>query len=150
MAADRVVTILHIDDDPGYARLFARHFQRAQLPCDLLHFPDGQAALDSLHTAGTGHTVPALPWGRALLIVLDLHLPGLDGLQVLTRLKGDARTQHIPVFILTSEDDPEVIARCYRHGCNGYLTKPFQATQCGDALRALGLLLAVLQLPPAR
>ena len=94
--------------------------------------------------------MPPPPPGHALLIVLDLHLPGLDGLQVLTRLKGDARTQHIPVLILTSGDEPEAIGRCYRHGCNGYITKPLQATQCGDALRALGLLLAVLQLPPAR
>ncbi len=82
-----------------------------------------------------------------VLLLLDLNLPGLDGSQVLTRLKADVRTRHIPVIILTTTEEPYEIQRCYALGCNMYLTKPVEYAQFAEAIRTLGLFLSIVKLP---
>jgi PAS domain S-box-containing protein len=113
-------------------------------PGEIVTLSDGQQAVDYLlreHTyAGAAHVLP-------LLLLLDLNLPGLDGYQVLTRLKADARTRHIPVIILTTTDEPYEIKRCYALGCNVYLTKPIEYEQFAEAMRKLGLFLSIVKLP---
>jgi len=90
--------------------------------------------------AGATHTLP-------LLILLDLNLPRLDGFQVLTRLKADVHTRHIPVIILTTTDEPYEIERCYALGCNVYITKPVEYEQFAEAIRKLGLFLSIVKIP---
>jgi CheY-like chemotaxis protein len=82
-----------------------------------------------------------------LLVLLDLNLPGLDGYQVLARLKSDERTRQIPVIILTTTDDPREVERCYALGCNVYITKPVEYEQFSEAIRKLGLFLSVVKIP---
>ena len=144
MSTDQPVTILLVEDDPGHARLIERNLRRAHITNDIVTLSDGQQAVDYLFKertyAGATHAVP-------LLMLLDLNLPQLDGYQVLTRLKTDERTRHIPVLILTTTDEPHEIERCYALGCNVYLTKPVEYDEFAEAIRKLGLFLSIVQIP---
>ncbi len=80
-------------------------------------------------------------------MLLDLNLPRLDGYQVLTRLKADERTRHIPIIILTTTDEPQEIERCYALGCNVYVTKPVEYDEFAEAIRKLGLFLSIVKIP---
>jgi CheY-like chemotaxis protein len=144
MPAEPLGTLLLVEDDPGHARLIERNLRRALITNEIVTLSDGQQAVDYLLKeqtyAGAGHALP-------LLLLLDLNLPGLDGYEVLTRLKADARTRHIPVIILTTTEEPYEIQRCYALGCNVYLTKPVEYDQFAEAMRRLGLFLSIVKLP---
>ena len=145
MPADQSVTILLVEDDPGHARLIERNLRRAHITNDIVTLSDGQQAIDYLLRENTyAGSTNILP----LLLLLDLNLPGLDGYQVLARLKANERTRHIPVIILTTTDEPYEIQRCYALGCNIYLTKPVEYEQFAEAIRKLGLFLSIVKLPP--
>jgi CheY-like chemotaxis protein len=147
MLAEQSVTILLVEDDPGHARLIERNLRRAHITNEIITLSDGQQAVDYLfkeHTyAGATHTLP-------LLLLLDRILPQLDGYQVLSRLKADERTRHIPVVILTTTDEPYEIERCYALGCNVYITKPVEYEQFAEAIRQLGLFLSVVKIPQGK
>jgi CheY-like chemotaxis protein len=132
------VTIVLVEDDPGHARLIEKNLRRANLTNDIVHLTDGQQAVDYLF--GNGRP-------SSLLVLLDLNLPVLDGYQVLERMRRDERTKRIPVIILTTTDDTREVARCYELGCNVYITKPVDYEQFSDAIRKLGLFMAVLMIP---
>jgi len=132
------VTILLVEDDPGHARLIEKNLRRANLTNEIVHVTDGQQAVDYLFSNGRP---------PSLLVLLDLNLPVLDGYQVLERMKNDERTKRIPVIILTTTDDTREVARCYELGCNVYVTKPVDYEQFSDAIRKLGLFMAVLMIP---
>ena len=138
------VTILLVEDDPGHARLIEKNLRRSNITNDLLILTDGQQAIDYLFGEGeyVGTEHPA-----RLLMLLDLNLPVLDGYQVLQRMKGDERTKHIPVIVLTTTDDAREVDRCYELGCNVYVTKPVDYEQFAEASRKLGLFLAVVTVP---
>ena len=144
MPAEQSVTILLVEDDPGHARLIERNLRRAHITNEIVTLGDGQQALDYLFKEGTyagaTHTLP-------LLLLLELNLPRLDGYQVLTRLKADGRTRHIPVIILTTTDEPHEIERCYALGCNVYVTKPVEYEEFAEAIRKLGLFVSIVQIP---
>jgi CheY-like chemotaxis protein len=106
----------------------------------ILH--DGQEALDYLFPE-LSFEPPDFP----CLILLDLRLPLGDGYTVLERVKRDERTQHIPMIILTTMDEPAEVERCYALGCNVYITKPVEETRFIEALRQLGLSMSIVQLP---
>ncbi len=132
------VTILLVEDDPGHARLIEKNLRRANLTNEIVHVTDGQQAVDYLFSNGRP---------PSLLVLLDLNLPVLDGYQVLERMKHDERTKRIPVVILTTTDDTREVFRCYELGCNVYVTKPVDYEQFSDAIRKLGLFMAVLMIP---
>jgi CheY-like chemotaxis protein len=138
------VTIVMVEDDAGHARLIERNLRRAHITNDIVVLRDGQEAVDYFFPAdadkAAGRSMP-------LLVLLDLNLPGLDGYQVLARLKADERTRRIPVIILTTTDDPREIERCYALGCNVYITKPVEYEQFTEAIRKLGLFLSVVKIP---
>lgn len=137
-------TILLIEDDAGHARLIERNLRRADVANPITVFHDGHAALDYLFKERfEGGRKARLP----LLILLDLNLPGLNGYQILEAIKGQSSTRHIPVVILTTSDSPDEIEKCYALGCNIYLTKPIEYDQFVEAIRRLGLLLAVVKIP---
>lgn len=145
MPAEQPVTILLVEDDLGHARLIERNLRRALITNPIITFGDGQRAVDYLLQGSAEASAPrALP----LLILLDLNLPGLDGTQVLTRLKADARTRHIPVIVLTTTDEPHEIQHCYALGCSVYITKPVAYEQFAEAIRKLGLFLSIVKVPP--
>jgi CheY-like chemotaxis protein len=134
------VTILLVEDDPGHARLIEKNVRRAGVNNTIVHASDGTAALE--HLAG--------PLGRApLLVLLDLNLPDMSGITILSRIKEDPALRSVPVVVLTTTDDRGEIQRCYELGCNVYITKPVQYESFADAIRQLGLFISVMQVPSA-
>ena len=81
------------------------------------------------------------------LIILDLMLPGIDGLEVCKKIKSDSKTASIPIIMLTTTDDPREIETCYRLGCNCYITKPVEFSKFAETIRRLGLFIVVVQVP---
>ena len=144
MTNKQEVTILLVEDDPGHARLIEKNLRRSNITNDLIVLSDGQQAVDYLFGKGT---YAGAKHSTRLLMLLDLNLPVLDGYQVLRRMKGDERTKCIPVVVLTTTDDAREVARCYELGCNVYITKPVDYEQFSEAIRKLGLFLAVVTIP---
>lgn len=144
MSEDPFPTLLLVEDDPGHARLIERNLRRARLPYAIVLLRDGQAALDYLLPAQEERsTTPPPPY----LVLLDLNLPGCRGVDVLARLKSDARTRHIPVIILTTTQDRDEIEACYALGCNAYLTKPVAYEQFVEVIQKLGWWLTGIEIP---
>jgi CheY-like chemotaxis protein len=143
----QAVTIVMIEDDDGHARLIERNIRRAGVNNDILPFADGSSAIDELFGAdGTG----TVSRGRPLLILLDLNLPDMSGIDVLKRIKENEHLKRSPVVVLTTTDDTVEIQRCYDLGCNVYITKPVNYESFAHAIRQLGLFFSVIQVPPCK
>lgn len=119
--------ILLVEDDPGHARLITKNLQRAKVPNPIVWIDNGQLAVERLLSPRGSAPEP-----QPALVLLDLNLPGLDGLQVLARIRGDRRTRNLPVAILTTSDQPAEIQRCQQLGCSGFLRKPIANEQYAD------------------
>ena len=140
------VTILMVEDDEGHARLIERNIRRSGVNNEIIAFSNGTEALDYLFGAdgsGLKHK------GKALLILLDLNLPDMTGIDILRRVKENRYLKSAPVVILTTTDDSQEIKRCYELGCNVYITKPVNYDSFANAIRQLGLFFSVIQVPPA-
>ena len=142
MNDQRAVNIVMVEDDEGHARLIEKNIRRAGINNDILHFMDGTTALDYLfnHDSGPRQNGPAL-------VLLDLNLPDMSGLDILAKIKTDDALKRTPVVVLTTTDDKVEIQRCYDMGCNVYITKPVNYESFADAIRQLGLFLSVMQIP---
>jgi CheY-like chemotaxis protein len=142
MNAHQTVNIVMIEDDEGHARLIEKNIRRAGISNDIRHFVDGTSALDYLMNApdGPAHNGPCM-------VLLDLNLPDMSGTTILEKIKGDEKLHRTPVVVLTTTDDKVEIQRCYDLGCNVYITKPVNYESFADAIRQLGLFLAVIQVP---
>lgn len=135
-------TLIMIEDDEGHAKLIRKNLERAGIGNELVHLEDGQKAMDYFfHASNVGRNY------EKSLILLDLNLPNVDGYEILRRLKEEERTRAVPVIVLTTTDNPREINRCYELGCNVYITKPVEYDNFTDAIRKLGLILAVVKLP---
>jgi CheY-like chemotaxis protein len=138
------VTIVMIEDDEGHARLIEKNIRRAGVLNDIMPFADGISALSYLFGADGSGAVHA---GRALLILLDLNLPDMSGVEILRRLKANEHLRRAPVVILTTTDDEREVQRCYDLGCNVYITKPVDYEKFAHSIRQLGLFFSVIQVP---
>ena len=136
------VKIVMIEDDEGHARLIEKNIRRANINNEIVHFVDGDTALNYLFT-------PSIRENGPLLVLLDLNLPDVQGTEILARLKGDEHLRRSPVVVLTTTDDKVEIQRCYDLGCNVYITKPVDYESFAGAIRQLGLFLSVIQVPDA-
>ena len=138
------VTIIMIEDDEGHARLIEKNIRRAGVSNQIIPFTNGTAALEFLMGPdGTG----AVNKGRQLLVLLDLNLPDMTGVDILEKVKGNEHTKRSPVVVLTTTDDQREIQRCYDLGANVYITKPVDYEGFANAIRQLGLFFAVMQVP---
>lgn len=138
------VTIVMIEDDEGHARLIERNIRRAGVQNDIVPFTNGTEALTFLLGADGSGQVSA---GRQLLILLDLNLPDMTGVDILEKVKANPHTRRSPVVVLTTTDDAREIQRCYDMGANVYITKPVNYDGFANAIRQLGLFFAVMQVP---
>jgi CheY-like chemotaxis protein len=138
------VLIVMIEDDEGHARLIERNIRRAGVNNEILPFADGGTALDYLFGPDGSGQVSA---GRHLLILLDLNLPDMTGVDILERVKSNPHTKRSPVVVLTTTDDSREIQRCYDLGANVYITKPVNYDGFANAIRQLGLFFSVMQVP---
>lgn len=142
----RQVTIVMIEDDAGHARLIEKNIRRAGVHNEIMPFATGGEALAYiLGPDGSGEVSK----DRSLLILLDLNLPDMTGVDILARVKSNPHTRMVPVIVLTTTDDKAEIQRCYELGANVYITKPVDYDNFANAIRQLGLFFAVIQVPEA-
>ena len=144
MIRNEHLVILLAEDDDGHASLIQRNLKRAGVANQIVRVKDGQEALDYLRSQGTFAGRPA---GAPLLLLLDINMPRVDGVEVLRRLKDDPKTSELPVIMLTTTDDPREVKRCYELGCSSYVTKPVEYDRFVEAVRRLGLFLTIVRVP---
>jgi two-component system response regulator len=137
--------ILLVEDDPDDLELTQLALRDAKVANALVVARDGVEALDML--LGSGAHAASGPL-RPVVVFLDLKLPRVDGLQVLERIRADARTRHLPVVVLTSSDEEEDRHRSYALHVNSYVRKPVDFDRFQSAVRELGLYWTVLNQPP--
>ena len=140
----REVVILIADDDAGHARLIEKNLQRTGLHNPILLFKDGQEILDFLFLRGAG---PKLATDMAYLLLLDIRMPKVDGVEVLRQIKNDAELRKLPVIMLTTTDDPREVARCHALGCSNYIVKPVDYEKFSEAIKQFGLFISLIQVP---
>ncbi|HEY6831966.1 MAG TPA: response regulator [Pseudolabrys sp.] len=141
---ERPVEIVMVEDDEGHARLIEKNIRRAGVNNPITPFANGTDAVKYLFGAdGSGLANK----GRPLLVLLDLNLPDMTGIDVLKRVKTNEHLKCIPVVVLTTTDDAVEIQRCYDLGCNVYITKPVNYENFANAIRQLGLFFSVIQVP---
>ncbi len=144
MTTGHEVRILAVDDDQGHIELIRRNLARAGFMNEIIPVHSGEEAMDFIYMRGKFSDRKAK--GR-LLILLDINMPGMDGLEVLRTLKSDPAKSRIPVIILTTTEDPREVQRCYELGCSVYITKPVSSDRFMDAIKRLGLFISVVELP---
>jgi CheY-like chemotaxis protein len=133
------VIILLVEDDPAHAEIVRRsfvNFRMANRPVQLVHVADGQEALDYLFSRGKFQNPGQSP--RPNLILLDLRLPKVDGLEVLKIVKEDADLTSIPVVVLTTSSAEVDVAKAYECHANSYLVKPMDFSQFNKLMDILG------------
>lgn len=140
-------TILVAEDDEGHATLVQRNLRRAGIVNEVVWVRDGQEALDYICSEGayTGR-----PHTQPLVVLLDINMPRMGGIETLRRLKADARTKTIPAVMLTTTDDPGEVERCYELGCGVYITKPVDYDAFCEVVRRLGMFLQIAVVPNER
>jgi two-component system response regulator len=148
LTSDRV--ILLVEDNPSDVELTMRALEMSRIANRLVVAEDGEAALEFLWGTGryVGRDVSDLP----ALVLLDLNLPLLSGLEVLEMIRADARTRRLPVVILTSSKEEQDLADGYDLGANSYIRKPVDFNQFAVCIEQLGLYWLVLneQAPPVK
>ena len=137
--------ILLVDDNPSDIGLTKRALEKSHIANELVVAEDGQEALDYLFDSDplTGQKMNELP----AVILLDLKLPKLDGLQVLRRIRSDQHTSRLPIVILTTSSEEDDIAQSYDLGANSYIRKPVDFTQFVEAVQHLSLYWLVTNKP---
>jgi CheY-like chemotaxis protein len=140
------IVIAMIEDDEGHACLIEKNLRRAGVQNEIVPLADGARAIAFLFGPdGSGLANK----GRPLLILLDLNLPDMSGIDILKRLKENAHLRALPVVVLTTTDDRSEIQRCYELGCNVYITKPVDYGKFANAIQQFGLFVYVMQIPEA-
>jgi CheY-like chemotaxis protein len=140
----QAVTIAMIEDDEGHARLIEKNLRRAGVHNLIVPLADGMSAIAFLFGPDGSGLVNK---GRPLLILLDLNLPDMSGIDILKRIKENEHLKSAPVVVLTTTDDRTEIQRCYDLGCNVYITKPVDYQKFANAIQQFGLFMYVMQFP---
>ena len=140
------VEILLVEDNMSDAELTIRALKKNNLANKLMHLEDGQDALDFIFTEGnySQRNIENKP----KIILLDLKMPKINGIQVLQKIKSDERTNKIPVIILTSSKEDPDIQECYSLGANSYVVKPVEFEKFMQAVAELGLFWMLINEPP--
>jgi CheY-like chemotaxis protein len=138
--SERQLTIILADDDDGHATLIRRNLERSRLNAKIVRLRDGQDVVDYLINQHC--ELPAL-------LLLDIHMPRLDGIEALRRIKGDSDAKMIPVYMLTTTDNPREVDRCFALGCNAYLTKPVAYEALVATIQRLCSFLEIGEIPGA-
>jgi two-component system response regulator len=138
--------LLLVEDNASDEKLTIRAFSKSNLANEIVVVRDGEEALEYLFGTGRyqARSVADLP----AVVLLDLKLPRIDGLEVLRRIRADERTKLVPIIILTSSKEDEDRARGYTLGANAYVRKPVAFSEFTEAIRTLGLFWLVLNEPP--
>jgi two-component system response regulator len=148
MTNHKIIEILLVEDNPNDAELTLRALKKNKLANNIVHVSDGEEALDFIFARASysERQIKDVP----KVILLDLKLPKVDGLEVLKAIKSDQRTRTIPVVVLTSSQEEKDIVESYRLGVNSYITKPVDFDKFVEAVKTLGLYWLLLNKPPVK
>lgn len=143
MSRFRDMIIIITDDDDGHSELIREGLVDSGVRNQIIRFTNGE----ELWRFFSGQKVAGeiRSPDKAYLLILDINMPRMDGVEVLARMKSDESLREIPVIMLTTTDDPREIERCYRLGCNVYISKPVDFGQFSETLRRLGLFLQIVK-----
>jgi len=140
------IEILLVEDNMDDAEMTIHALRKNNLANKLIHMKDGEEALDFLF--GTGNFIGRDVNLKPSLILLDLKMPKIDGLEVLERVKSNEATKKIPVVILTSSKEDPDVSKCYELGANSYIVKPVEFESFMKAVSELGMYWMILNQPP--
>lgn len=140
------IEILLVEDNPNDAEMTLRALRKKHIANRIIHLKDGAEALDFFHGTGSfqGRDVTSVP----KVVLLDLKMPKVDGIEVLRSLKSNERTRSIPVVVLTSSKEDPDIKKCYELGVNSYIVKPVGFENFLKAISELGFYWLILNQPP--
>jgi CheY-like chemotaxis protein len=139
------IKILLVEDDDGHARLIERNLRKVNLTNPIERVCDGLEALEYLHNEG--RFADRQRYDPPRLVLLDINMPRMDGIEVLERIKADEHLRCLPVIMLTSTDNQVEIDRCYSVGASGYVAKPVNIVSLGEKLQRLGMFLEIVEFP---
>ncbi len=142
------VQILIAEDDMGHATLIRRNLKRLGISNPVIHFKDGQEALDFFFSKDS-HDMHLSTSGSYLLL-LDIRMPKVDGVEVLRRIKEHPELRKMPIIMITTTDDPSDIDICHMFGCSSYVVKPVKYDKFVEAIQKLGLFFEVIEVPKLR
>jgi CheY-like chemotaxis protein len=137
--------ILLVEDDPKDIELTIEALGEHSLANEIAVARDGTEALDYMYRRGI---FASRPEGNPIVILLDLKMPKVDGIQVLNQLKSDERTRSVPVVILTSSRETRDLDECYKLGVNAYVVKPVRFAEFIEAVKGIGVFWALINEPP--
>jgi len=143
------VDILLIEDNPNDAELTINELKEHSMANNLFHAKDGEEALEFIFATGKYAGEREIE-NYPKLILLDIKMPKVDGIEVLEKIKSDNRTKHIPVVILTSSKEDPDIKQCYALGANSYIVKPVNFDGFAQSIKNLGFYWLLLNQPPVK
>jgi CheY-like chemotaxis protein len=135
--------ILIAEDDDGHAELIIEGLKESGVCNPIIRFSDGEQVWNFLSNKSAK---PFYDVTKSYLLLLDINMPKMDGVEVLERIKSDINLKNLPVMMLTTTDDPREVEKCYRLGCNIYITKPIDFKIFAETLRRLGLFIQIITL----
>ncbi len=138
------VKILVAEDDPGHASLIKKNLQRSGITNEIVEFHDGSEVLDYLFDESRFKSGEETD---SYLLLLDLKMPRVDGEEVLRKIKGHDEFKKISVIVLTSDEDPATVMKCYDLGCSNYILKPVDSDTFMDVIGKLGMFLMIVEVP---
>jgi CheY-like chemotaxis protein len=135
--------ILIVEDDDGHADLIKEGLEDSGVCNKIIRFSDGEQVWQFLSDKD-GKTI--MDKNKGYLLLLDINMPKMDGVEVLRRMKSHPELKEIPVMMLTTTDDPREVEACYKIGCNMYITKPVDFTKFAETLKHLGLFIQIVKI----
>jgi len=141
---DKKIYIISVEDDPGHSILIEKNLKKSEIVEGVIHFNNGEDALNFLlRKEGHKHREKNIQY----VLLLDIRMPKIDGLEVLRQIKQDEELKKLPVIMLTTTDDQKEIELCYKLGCNNYITKPVDYDKFSEILKNLDSFLRIVKLP---
>jgi len=137
------MNILIAEDDDGHAELIKEGLRESGVCNKIIRFADGEEVWNFLSKTGN---IPVRDDKKSYLLLLDINMPKMDGVEVLKRMKADENLKEIPVMMLTTTDDPREVEACYKIGCNMYITKPVDFVKFTETLKRLGLFIQIVKI----
>lgn len=147
MQMKKNISIIIAEDDEGHALLIKRNLKRSGVLNPIIQFKNGEEVLHFFSESETGYlSIPETKY----IILLDIKMPKVDGIEVLERLKSNPITKKIPIIMITTTDNPKEIELCHALGCNSYIVKPIDYQKFIEIVKRIGFYLDIIEIPNPR